>query len=86
MFIPIWLIFFASGMIMAICTVAWGIKTRQFEDQDRARYLSMADLSKNDLDHPPPVHKGAVFYGLIATIILGVFILLTSLIIVLREM
>lgn len=52
MFVAFWLFFLASGLVLAAGTVAWGIRSRQFEEQDRARYLPLSDLSAEDYARP----------------------------------
>ncbi len=53
MFVSFWLIFLGTGLLMAALTVVWGIRNHQFEDQDRARYLPLADLTAEDYATPP---------------------------------
>ena len=45
MFVPVWVIFLASGTLMAVLAIVWAIRSDQFEEQDRARYLPLAGLS-----------------------------------------
>jgi len=52
MFVPLWLVFLASGTLMALLALGWGVQTRQFEDQDRARYLPLVGLSPEELSRP----------------------------------
>lgn len=53
MFVAFWLIFLVSGLAMAVATIVWGIRGRQFEDQDRARYLPLVDLAPDDWAEEP---------------------------------
>jgi nitrogen fixation-related uncharacterized protein len=48
MFVPFWLIFLVSGLVMAVFSVAWGIRSRQFDDQERARFLPLAGLEATE--------------------------------------
>ena len=48
MFVPLWLIFLVSGTLLAVITIIWAIGARQFEDQDRARFLPLAGLRPDD--------------------------------------
>jgi|OpeIllAssembly_1097287.scaffolds.fasta_scaffold107704_4 hypothetical protein len=54
MFVPLWLCYLVTGTVMAVLVLAWALGTHQFEDQDRARYLPLADLSPAELAAPPP--------------------------------
>ena len=54
MFIPIWLFFLITGLFMAVFVIIWAVKTRQFEDQDRARYIPLRGLSEEELKKDPP--------------------------------
>lgn len=44
MFVPLWLYFLGTGTVMAVVTLVWAVRSRQFDDQERARYLPLADL------------------------------------------
>ena len=50
MFIPFWLIFLLSGTLLAVVTIVWAIRSRQFDDQDRARYLPLIGLEPADYE------------------------------------
>lgn len=49
MFVPLWIIFLATGLIMAVFSVAWGIRGKQFDDQDRARFLPLVDMPRHEM-------------------------------------
>ena len=53
MFVAFWLVFLVSGLAMAVVTIVCGIRGRQFEDQDRARYLPLVGLSPDDWAEEP---------------------------------
>jgi len=84
MFIPLWLVYLFSGTIMAVLTLLWAARGRQFEDQDRARYIPLAGLTPAELNAPvrraPKIARIAIF-GIVAV---GVAGLLWTLIIVAR--
>lgn len=61
MFVPIWLIFFGSGLIMAVTTLVWSVRSRQFDDQDRARFLPLSGLTREELEEIPSTKRGADF-------------------------
>ena len=64
MFVPLWVLFLVSGLLMAICTVVWGIRSGQFEDQDRARYLPLAGLTAEEIDAKPATkHRAETIAG-----------------------
>jgi cbb3-type cytochrome oxidase maturation protein len=71
MFVPVWLIFLASGTLMAIVTLVWSIRNHQFDDQERARYLPLTDLSAEELASPQRVRRGANYFGLISILTLN---------------
>jgi len=54
MFVPLWVWYLVTGTAMALAVLAWALRTHQFEDQDRARYLPLADLTDRELAAPPP--------------------------------
>ena len=86
MFVPMWLIFLTSGTILAVVTLVWALKTRQFEDQNRARYLPLAGLSREQLADPPPIKHGASFWGIICVFIAGMLVLGLTLAAVIRHL
>lgn len=53
MFVPLWLIFLLSGLAMAVLTVVWAIRSHQFDDPQRARYLPLVGLTPDELGAPP---------------------------------
>lgn len=84
MFVPVWLIFLASGTLMAVLAILWAIRSDQFEEQDRARYLPLVDLSAREMAEQPPVRRSASFYGILAIIACGAVTLAATLALVLR--
>jgi len=75
MFVPVWLVFLASGTLMAIVTLVWSIRNHQFDDQERARYLPLTDLSAEELARPPRVRRGANYFGLISILALNAVVI-----------
>ena len=86
MFIPLWLIFLASGLIMAVFAVVWGMRTKQFEDQDRARYLPLAGLTADELKAKPGATYRAEYAAMCAMLAVGFVALCAGLILALRHM
>ena len=83
MFVPVWMIFLASGTLMAVLVIVWGIRSNQFEEQDRARYLPLVGLSAREMAYQPPVRRGASFYALMVIVVSGVATLVATLALVL---
>jgi cbb3-type cytochrome oxidase maturation protein len=71
MFVPVWLIFMSTGLLMAILTLIWSVKTRQFDDQQRARYLPLAGLSADELARQPEIRRSASLYAFGIIIFVG---------------
>jgi cbb3-type cytochrome oxidase maturation protein len=71
MFVPVWLIFMSTGLLMAVFTLVWSVKTRQFDDQQRARYLPLAGLSAEELARQPIVRRSASLYAYGLIILIG---------------
>jgi nitrogen fixation-related uncharacterized protein len=85
MFIPMWVTFVATGVAMAVAVIVWAVRTRQFEESDRARYLPLGDLSAEELAAQPPVRRGAAFYGNLVVILCGLAALGITLALVLKH-
>ena len=71
MFVPLWLIFLVSGLSMAVLTVVWAIRSRQFEDQGRARFLPLAGLSAKECEARPRRSHRAEIAGVWALLLVG---------------
>ena len=86
MFIPLWLVFLGSGLLMAVFAVLWGIRSRQFEDQDRARYLPLVGLTADELsDKPVPRHR-AEYMAICTMLVVGIAALGAGFLLALRFM
>ena len=84
MFLPVWMIFLASGTLMAVIAIVWAIRSDQFEEQDRARYLPLVGLSANEMADQPPIRRGASFYAIMSIIVCGALALAATLALVLK--
>lgn len=47
------LIYLATGSVFAMLVLIWAVRTRQFEQQERARWLALRGLTDEELAHPP---------------------------------
>jgi nitrogen fixation-related uncharacterized protein len=84
MFVPLWLFFLGTGTIMAVVTLVWAMRTNQFEDQDRARFLPLAALSAEELRATPRPRRAARL-GIYAVLLCGGLALLGTAVVVLRH-
>jgi len=84
MFVPLWLFFLGTGTIMAVVTLVWAMRTNQFEDQDRARFLPLAALSPEELCATPRPRRAARL-GIYAVLLCGGLALLGTAVVVLRH-
>ena len=46
------LIYMFTGAGLAVFVIFWALRSRQFQEQDRARFLPLRDLSDQDLAQP----------------------------------
>jgi hypothetical protein len=96
MFVPLWLIFLVSGTVMAVAAVLWAIASRQFDDQQRARFLPLVGLIASDYgagdgvaerfgveDEP---RRGAGFRVTLLIVSCGTLAIATTLISALRDL
>jgi cbb3-type cytochrome oxidase maturation protein len=83
MFIPLWLTFVASGTVMAVFTLMWAIRSRQFDDQDRARYIPLQGLSAAELAAPAPPRRRAGRMGIALIVVSGGLAILATLALIL---
>jgi hypothetical protein len=79
MFIPLWLFYLLSGTIMAVVTLVWAVRNRQFEEQDRARFIPLAGLTPAELGAPDPPVARAGRIGIAIVVAIGCLALLCSL-------
>ncbi len=47
------IIYLIGGVSFAMFVLIWALKSRQFQEQDRAKWLPLRDLSSEELDNPP---------------------------------
>jgi nitrogen fixation-related uncharacterized protein len=86
MFIPLWLTFLLSGLVMTVFAVIWGMRTRQFEDQDRARFLPLVGLTAEELASQPKETHRAEYAAMCAMLAVGLLALCAGFILALRHM
>ena len=86
MFVPFWLIFLMSGLIMAVFSVAWGIRTRQFDDQERARFLPLTGLPRIERAHAKKKAFKAEHAAICVILLIGITTIGAGLIFTLRHM
>lgn len=85
MFVPLWVLFLTFGTLVAITALVWGIRNHQFEDQERARYLPLGDLSPEDIAAQPPARASATLFGVLAIFATVAFIMALTVAAVLRH-
>ncbi|HJX51480.1 MAG TPA: cbb3-type cytochrome oxidase assembly protein CcoS [Polyangia bacterium] len=83
MFVPLWLTFLATGTAMAVLALLWAIRSRQFDDQDRARYIPLLELSPAELAAPPPPRRRGARLGIAIVLASGGLALVSTLVVVL---
>ena len=66
------LLYMFTGAGIAVFVIFWALRSRQFQEQDRARFLPLRDLSDEELQTPArrKLAPSVVFLGLV--MILGV--------------
>ncbi len=47
------LIYLLVGGVFAVSVLVWALSSRQFDEQDRARFLPLRDLCPQELAEPP---------------------------------
>jgi nitrogen fixation-related uncharacterized protein len=84
MFIPLWLVYLFSGTIMAVLTLLWAVRGRQFEDQDRARFIPLTNLTPAEMAAPARRAPTSARIAIFGIIVLGIGTLLWTLLVVVR--
>lgn len=84
MFIPLWLFYLFTGTLMAVLTLFWAVRSRQFDDQERARYIPLAALTPAELDAPARRAPTSARVAIGAILAVGISALILTLIVVLR--
>ncbi len=85
MFVPFWLFYLISGTVMAVLVLLWALRTRQFDDQDRARYLPLAGVSAVE-PSATPSRRRLSYVAVGAVLLTGGLALLTTLAVVLQTL
>jgi cbb3-type cytochrome oxidase maturation protein len=86
MFVPVWLYFVGTGTLMAVLTLVWAVRSRQFDDQDRARYLPLAGIPAAELARGPARRSVAARVTVGVMVLSGLFVLGSTLVVVLRHL
>jgi nitrogen fixation-related uncharacterized protein len=53
MAIQMMIIYLIGGVSFAVFVLVWALGSKQFQEQDRARFLPLRDLSDEELNQPP---------------------------------
>jgi hypothetical protein len=86
MFVPLWLFFLTTGTLMAVLALAWAWHSRQFDDQDRARYLALQGLSAAQLADVAPPRRLAGRVAVLVILLAGSLVLAATALVVLRNL
>ena len=86
MFVPFWLIFLGTGLFMSVFTVVWAIRSRQFDDQQRARFLPLAGMTTAELEKKPLRTHRAEYAAVCFMLAMGMLTILAGLAIALRHL
>ena len=54
-FLKIWLVFAGCGAVVFSAVFVWAVRSRQFSDMDRARYIALQDGQTERRDASEPV-------------------------------
>jgi nitrogen fixation-related uncharacterized protein len=63
------LVYLLGGVVFAVFVISWALSTKQFRDQDRARFLPLRDLSAAQLETPAR-HRMTASVGLVFVVFL----------------
>ncbi len=86
MFIPVWIIFLFTGLVMAIFAVAWGIHSKQFDDQQRARFLPLVGMDGTYEPPTPARNHRAELAAVWVLVAVGFSALVSGLVMALRHL
>jgi cbb3-type cytochrome oxidase maturation protein len=86
MFVPVWLYYLGTGTLMAVLTLWWALRARQFDDQDRARYLPLVGMEPGELERAPRPVGGATKLAMAVVLLAGAWVLTSTLVVVVRTL
>ena len=86
MFVPVWMIFLTTGLIMAVVAVVWGIRTSQFDNQNRARFIPLSGLDQGEIPAGDPKAHRLEYAALALLVGVGMSALGAGLFLALRHM
>lgn len=75
MFVPLWIAFFLTGLAMAAAVLYWSVRTHQFDEQERAKFLPFDGMTIEELSQKPPLIFGRSFYGVLMIFLCGLIII-----------
>jgi cbb3-type cytochrome oxidase maturation protein len=70
MYFPYFIAYIAIGITISLLVFFWALKTGQFRDQQRARFLPLRDAAADRIVPVSPLHRLEV-YGLFALAVAG---------------
>ena len=80
-----WIVLTASGILISIAVFLWALKSGQFSDQGRARYLPLRDESPM-----PPAENPSRFtpevYALLFVVAIGLIAMVATVILILMSL
>ena len=86
MFVPLWVIFLLSGLIISVFTVVWGVHSRQFDDQNRARFIPLIGLEQSELNRQPSRKRRAEYIGVCTVLAMGLVAIGAGLLLALKHL
>jgi len=85
MYFPYFIVYMAAGLIISALVFLWALKSGQFKDQQRARYLPLEPDMSDSTGSVTRFHRihpyvlfGLVFLILLASAVFVVFVLVKS--------
>jgi nitrogen fixation-related uncharacterized protein len=86
MFVPFWLIFVTTGLAMSVFTVVWAIRSRQFDDQQRARFIPLAGMTAAELEGKPLRSHRAEYVAVCFMLVMGMLTIVAGFALAMRHM
>lgn len=85
MYFSIWMVLVIISLGASFAAFLWGVSSGQFTNQDRARYLPLAD-GLSPVPSEDSSRRRAEKYGLVAVLVLGLLVLMAPVVILFYRM
>jgi cbb3-type cytochrome oxidase maturation protein len=69
------IVYLIGGAAFALFVLVWALRSRQFQEQERAKWLPLRDLEDDEVDRPPPKRVTPSVFMIFVILVAGLGVL-----------